>query len=197
MHGQLVRQVEPGLRRLDRIDVADHVGDRHIGRGQLLDESAVARQPRNRHRVALPRDARAARRAQRGQRVVVDFAPGHDRNPVVEQVDERAENAALRLAAQPEQNEIVAREDGVDELRHDRLVVADDAGEQVLAVLQLAHKIVANFLLDRPRAVIRLSKFAQSGDARHGSILSESAPLVVMLRLARPSTSSGRARSTV
>ena len=40
---------------------------------------------------------------------------------------------------------------GVDELRDDRLVVADDAGEQRLARLQLAHEVVADFLLDGPR----------------------------------------------
>ena len=79
VHRQLVGEVQPGLRRLDRIDVADHVGDRHVGRGELLDEAVLARQPRDRQRVALGRDTRAARAANRVQRVVVNLAPGNDR----------------------------------------------------------------------------------------------------------------------
>ena len=76
------------------------------------------------------RDARAARGAERRQRVVVNLAAGHDRNLLVEQIDQAAQDAALRLAAQAEQDEVVPREDGVDELRDDGVVVADDAGEQ-------------------------------------------------------------------
>src|SRR5215475_6748637 len=45
------------------------------------------------------------------------------------QSDQATQDAALRLAAQSEQDEIVLREDGVDQLRNDRIVVADDAGE--------------------------------------------------------------------
>ena len=66
------------------------------------------------------------------------------------------------------------RQDRVDELRDDRVVVADDAGEQRLAGLQLADEVVADFLLDRsraaagPRAARRASEWG-----RHGPILSE------------------------
>ena len=152
MHRQLVGQVQAGLRRLDRIDVADHVGDRHVGRRELLDVARLARQPGDRQRVAFGRDARAARGAERRQRVVVDLAARHDRDLLVEQIDEPAQDAALRLAAQAEQDEVVARQDRVDELRDDRFVVADDAGEQRLAGLQLPHEVVADFLLHRARA---------------------------------------------
>ena len=145
---------EPGLRGLDRIDVADHVGDRDVGRRELLDEARLARQPGDRHLVALPRDARAAGGADRRERIVVDLAAGHDRNLLVEQVDQRAQDPALRLAAQAEQDEVVARQDRVDELRNDGLVVADDAGEERLARLELPHEVVANFLLDRPRPAV-------------------------------------------
>jgi hypothetical protein len=103
----------------------------------------------------------------------VDLAARHDGNAIVEQIGERAQDAALRLAAEAEQNEIVSGQNGVDELRDHRLVVADDPGEEALARLQLAHQIVANFLLDRSRAIVRPTKLAEGGDARHGSILSE------------------------
>ena len=56
--------------------------------------------------------------------------PGHDGDRLVQQAGEAAEDPALRLPAEPEQDEVVPREDGVDELRDDRVVVADDAGEE-------------------------------------------------------------------
>src|SRR6185503_13945789 len=150
VHGQLVGEVEPGRGCLDRIDVADHVGDGDVGRGELLDVPILAAQPADAQGVALGGDAGAARGAQRRQRVVVDLAAGHDRNLLVQQIDQAAQDAALRLAAQAEQDEVVPREHRVDQLRDDRLVVADDAGKQALARAQLAHQVVANLLLDRP-----------------------------------------------
>ena len=122
-----------------------------------------------------PSFATRARHAphRRRERIVVDLAARHDRDFVVEQPDQAAEDAALGLAAQPEQDEVVPRKDGVDELRDDRLVVADDAGEQRLARLQLADQIVADLLLDRSRfGSTPLPKFTQgSNGVRHASIL--------------------------
>ena len=88
VHRQLVGEVQAGLRRLDRIDVADHVGDRHVRRRQLLDVARLARQPGDRQVVAFGGDAGAARGAERRQRVVVDLAAGHDRDLLVEQIDQ-------------------------------------------------------------------------------------------------------------
>ena len=107
------------------------------------------------------RDAGPARAADRRQRIVVNLAAGHDRDLLVEQIDEAAEDPALRLAAQAEQDEVVARQDRVDELRDDGVVVADDAGKQRLARLQLANEVVADFLFDRARAGAGLSAAAR------------------------------------
>ena len=102
----------------------------------------------------------------------MNLAAGHHRNLLVQQIDEAAQDAALRLSAQSEQNEVVLREDRVDELRHDRLVVADNAGEERLAGLQLAHEVVADFLFDGTRVQTRLPKFAERMDGgRHTPIL--------------------------
>ena len=133
VHRQLVRQLEAGACGLDRVEVADHVGDRHVRRRELFDVARVARQPRHRQRVPFGRDACAARRAQRRERIVVNLAAGHDGNRIVEQFGERPQNAAFRLPAQPEQNEVVAGQDGVDDLRDDGFVVADDAWKNRLA----------------------------------------------------------------
>ena len=99
------------MRRLDRIDVADHVGDRHVRRRQLLDVARLARQPANRHLVAFGLDALLAERRERRDRVVVDLALRNHRQPLVEQRRQRAQDARLRLAAQAEQDEMVARQD--------------------------------------------------------------------------------------
>ena len=45
----------PASGGFDRIDVADHVGDRDVRCRELLDEARVARQPRDRQRVAFLR----------------------------------------------------------------------------------------------------------------------------------------------
>ena len=106
----------------------------------------------------------------------MNLAAGHDRNLLVEQIDEAAQDAALGLAAQAEQDEVVTREDGVDELRDDGLVVADDAGKERFARLQLANQVVADFLLDGSEARSPASRSPQIAEGlnaiRHESILS-------------------------
>ena len=149
MHRQLVGKIEPRVRGLDRVDVADHVGDRHVGRGELLDESRLAREPADLQAVALLRHARPAGGADGRQRIVVNLAAGNHRDPFVEQIDEAAQNAALGLPAESEQDEIVPGENGIDELRNDGVVVADDARKERFASLQLANEVVADFLFDR------------------------------------------------
>src|SRR5262249_20820226 len=103
-----------------------------------------------RQAVAVRLREPAAGRAQRRQRVVVDLAARHDRQPLVEQQRQRAQDARLRLAAQAEQDEVVARQDRVDDLGDDRVVVADDAGKERAARAQLADQVVADFSLDGP-----------------------------------------------
>ena len=103
----------------------------------------------------------------------MDLTAWHHRNLLVQEVGETAKDAALRLSAQTEQNEVVPGEDGVDELRNDGLVVSDDSGEERLAGLQLLNKIVADFLLDRPRAQTRPPQVPKGMDGHHSPILSD------------------------
>ena len=119
VHRQLAGQLQPAVRGLDRVDVADHVGDGDVRRCQLLDVARLARQPADAHRVAVGGHLLAAVRRQRRQRVVVDLAARDDGDHLVEQRGQRAQDAGLGLAAQPEQDEIVPRQDGVDDLRDD------------------------------------------------------------------------------
>ncbi len=174
VHRELVGEIEPRLRGLDRVDVPHHVRDRHIRGRELLDEAVLPEQPGDRQAIPFLHDARAAGAADGRQRIVVDFAPRDDGNPLVEQIHQGAEDPALRLAAQAEQDEIVARENRVDELRDDRVVVPDDAGEQPFSRLELPDEIVPDFLLDRPRqGTAALPQVAERlNGVRHESILS-------------------------
>ena len=78
---ELVGELQPAARRLDRIDVAEHVGNRHVRRGELLDIARLARQPRDVGVVAVPRrcacgtpsrSARTGRRESRSPRRSAD-----------------------------------------------------------------------------------------------------------------------------
>ena len=83
---------------------------------------------------------------------------------LVEQRPERAQNTALRLPAQSEQDEVVTRQNRVHQLGNHRVVVADDAGEQRFACRQLFDEIVADLVFHRaPRKRIggRLARAAQ------------------------------------
>ncbi len=55
------------------------------------------------------------------------------RQPLVEEGDEAADHAGLGLAPLAEEDHVVTREEGVLELGQDRVLVAEDAGEQRLA----------------------------------------------------------------
>src|SRR5207249_11188212 len=81
-------------------------------------------------------------------RIVVNLAASDEGQLGIEQRGERAQNAALGLAAQAQQNEIMARQDGVDELRHHGIFVADDAGEYFLAgiLAQAGDEILAHLV---------------------------------------------------
>ena len=148
VHGEFVGEIQTGLRGLDRIDVANHVRNRHVRRRELLDVAVVTRHPHDGQRVALGPDARTAGSTDRVQRVVVDFASGNDGDVLVEEIDETAKDATLRLSTESEQDEVVSRQNRVHQLGNNRVFVPDHAREQPLTSLQLAHEIVANLVLD-------------------------------------------------
>ncbi len=85
-------------------------------------------------------------------RIVVDLAAAQVGHVRVEQRSKRTQNAALGLAAQSQQNEIVPRKNCVDDLRHDGVVIADDAGKHRIAGAHARHEIVAHLVLHAPAA---------------------------------------------
>src|SRR5207247_902505 len=126
VHGELVGQEVAAARGLDGVHVADDVGDGDVGRGELLHKAGLARQPGDRRVGALFGHALAPVLRDRRERVVVHLAPSENRYFFVEQRDELAQDAALRLSPQAQQDEIVAGQDGVPVLRDDGVLVAGD-----------------------------------------------------------------------
>ncbi len=73
-----------------------------------------------------------------------------------------ARDAALGLPALPEQDDVLAGQDRVLELRQDGLVVAEDAGQEWLPVADLLQQVGPQLLLDRPRPIARGAQLAES-----------------------------------
>ena len=132
VEGELVGEVA-ALGHLDRVDLADQVGDRGVRGGQLLAVAVRAVHPGDRRLVALVGHLQPGVAGGRVVGVVVDLRAGHDRHPLVEQVDERADDPGLRLAPLAQQDDVVPGQDGVLELGDDRVLEAEHPVDQRLA----------------------------------------------------------------
>src|SRR5256884_3038371 len=71
---------------------------------------------------------------------------GNDRHFRVEQIDQAAQNPALRLSAQSEQNEIVPRQERVYDLRNHRVFIRS---EEHTSELQSRLHLVCRLLLEK------------------------------------------------
>ena len=136
---------------LDRVDLADEVGDRRVGGGELLAEATVAVHPLDRGLVAALGEQHAGVLRDRVVRVVVDLAAGDDRHPLVEQRGERADHAGLRLTTLAEEDHVVAGDERVLELGQDGVLVADDAFDERTSLGDARQRVGPHLLLDRAR----------------------------------------------
>ena len=84
----------------------------------------------------------------------------------VEQRGQRPQDAALRLPAQAQQDEVVPRQDGIHELRHHGVVVTNNAREQRFAPPQLADQVLAHLVFDAAPAQAFFGKFTALGVLR-------------------------------
>ena len=80
--------------------------------------------------------------------MIVNFASGDIGNFRFEEIDQAAKDAALGLSAQAEKDEVVPGQDGVGDLRQDRLFVAANPGKERLARFELAQQVAAHLVLD-------------------------------------------------
>ena len=159
MHGRFAGEIAP-LGMLDHVDFADQIGDRDIRRGEFLAIAIVATDPIDGSFRAHRGDFvfRFARDGRVG--MVVDFRAGDDRQGVVEQVDQSAEHPRFGLAAKSEKKNVVSREDGVDDLRDDGFVIAEDIRKQRIAAPEFGDQVAAHLVLDRLHSIAALSQLA-------------------------------------
>src|SRR5690606_25412952 len=108
---------------------------------QLLAVARAPVEPRDGRGVAALRHELAGVLRDGVERVVVDLGALDLGPPLVEEAGEEAEEAALGLPAEAEEDEVVPREDGVVELGDDGLLVAEDAGEDLLSRAQLPDEV--------------------------------------------------------
>ena len=78
----------------------------------------------------------------------MNLTPGDVRNLWIEKCRQCPQDAALGLSAQSKQNEVVPRKNRVDDLRHNRVIVANDSWKygRVAVRAQTCYKIVAKFV---------------------------------------------------
>ncbi len=130
------------------------------GVASFLHVALVAIQPGDVRFVAFLGDQIAAAAADGMKRIVADFAARHVGQVFIQKPGQHPDDAGLGLAAQTQQDEIVPRQHGVNDLRHHGIFVAHNAREQVLAALQLADQILPQLAFDGALAEVPLAKFA-------------------------------------
>src|SRR5687768_5871044 len=116
MDRQLVRQQVTALSGLYRIDVADNVGYRNVGRRELLDKSIPAMNPVDLRLITVKLDLLSSVRAQRRKWIVIDLRSGDDRDLFVQQLGELADDPRFGLAPKTEQDKIMLSKYCVDYL---------------------------------------------------------------------------------
>ena len=97
--------------------------------------------------------------------VVVDFRAGHNGHPLVEQAGQAPDQTGLSLASLPEEDDVVAGEEGVLQLGYDRGVIAVDLREQPLPRADPGHQVSPQLFLDRDRLPPRRLEVPQGGRA--------------------------------
>src|SRR6266496_2345897 len=129
------------LRRFDGIYVADDVGDSYIRSGEFLHEARIAIDPGYMCHIAMKLNCLTPKRGDGFKRIVVDFRAGDDRNMLVQQLGKLADYPAFGLSSQTQQDDVVAGENSVNELRDDRILVAHDAGKKLPSCTQFFDQV--------------------------------------------------------
>ena len=84
MNREFIGKLKPTLGRLDGIDIANHIGNRDIGGGELLHKPGVAMHKGDGCLILLFGQLQVTRPADRLVGIVVDFAPFNHRDPFVQ-----------------------------------------------------------------------------------------------------------------
>jgi hypothetical protein len=138
---------------LDGVDVADEVGDGGVGGGELLGVALVAVPPRHRQVVAQLGGPAAGLGGDGVVGVLAQLGALDHGRPLVEQVDDRAQQARLALAAFAQQHDVVPGDQGALELREHGGLEPDDAGPRVAPLAERGEQVVADLVLDATQRV--------------------------------------------
>ena len=146
VNGQFIGEVASATRSPDRVNVANNVRDGNVGSGEFFHVALVSWKPGDGRVVAFSGQAFAASAADGPQRVVINLASGDHWNFRVQKLHQATQDATFGLPAQSKQDEIVARQQGVHDLRDDAVVISMHAGKQRLIPFNAAQQIAANFV---------------------------------------------------
>jgi hypothetical protein len=141
-------------RGANRIDVADDVSHCHVRSCELLHEATVAIDPGDGGSITAFVEKISRVFGDWSERVVVDLTSSDDRNDVIEERCESAKYARLGLPSKTEKYEVVPREKGIDDLRHDSVFVAEDTFKEGSAALEAGQEIVAELILHRAESAL-------------------------------------------
>src|SRR5215217_3376637 len=143
------------------IDVADDIGNGDIGGCEFFYKTCVTTDPIERGHLTILRQRLPPISGDRAQWVVVHFGTGDDWYALIEQISQQANDAALCLPAKAKQNDVMPRQNGVNQLRNNGVLVAHDAGKQLLAAAQFSYEIATQLILDREGLIPGRPEFAK------------------------------------
>src|SRR5207247_8333640 len=103
VHAELAADRVAAFRGFDGVDVADDVGNRDIGSGELLDVSIVAAPVFDWRPLSHFSNQIAASPANRTEWLVVDLAARDHRNGFIQECRQLPEDPALGLASQTQE----------------------------------------------------------------------------------------------
>src|SRR6266850_2063206 len=148
MNCQLIAQQMSALGSFDRIDIADNVGNGHVGCGKLFHKTRITVNPIDVGDVAMDGDSLATISRNWLEGIVVHFRSRNDRNLIVEEFSELPDDAALCLSAESQQNDVMFGKNCVNELGNYSLVITYNAAEEPFAGAQFLNEVLAQFVFD-------------------------------------------------
>ena len=152
--------------RIDLVDdLADQVGHRRVGGGELLGVPVAAVAPLDGQPVALLGRAASRLDGDGVEGVLTEVGAGDDRCPLVEQTDHGAQQPGLALTALAEQDDVVPGDQSPLELRDDGGLEAVQAGPGVAAFGERGQEVVPD--LD-PQGLLDVPRLAELADGRNG-----------------------------
>jgi hypothetical protein len=77
----------------------------------------------------------------------------------IQQRGQSTQDAALGLAAKSQQNKVMTRKNGIDDLRHHGIVIANDSGKYRSPLAKFRHQVVAQFVLHAPASQLFFGKW--------------------------------------